>query len=193
MSVKRWSRTDQVFLEGWLYAVPVLVLLAVVVQVVRAVRGEALEVTGPLPAALVRPAEGVSGPLTGTVQVTDPTIGDYGYALLPLLLALVLAVVAARLLLGIVRGLRDGDPFTAANARRLTSLAVLVFVGGLLLSVLHGVSQNALLSAALPAGLERPSVLDLPFWPAPVGTLVFFLAEVFSRGARLREDVDGLV
>lgn len=193
MKPKRWSRIDQVVMEGLLYAVPALVLLAVAVKFVHAVWGDALEVTGPLPDELSRPAEGVIGPLFGTIVVDDPTAGQYFWDLLPLLLVLLLVTVTAWLLLGVVRGLRDGDPFTTANARRLTSLAVLVVVGGLVLQMFHSISQEVLLSAALPAGGERASVYEVSLWPAAVGMLVFFLAEVFSRGARLREDVEGLV
>ena len=192
MKVKRWSRTEQVFLEGVLYAVPALGVLAVGVRLLHAVTGGPLVATGPLPDAVVRPPEGVTGPLSGTVVVADPGASDYGWDLLPLVLAVAVAAFGAFLLLGIARGLRAGDPFTMANARRLTSLAVLVTLGGLFLQVFHGISRDALLAAALP-GQELPTAFELSFWPAPVGMLIFFLAEVFARGARLREDVEGLV
>ena len=192
MKVKRWSRTDQVFLEGLLYAAPTLVLLAIWVRVFHAVRGDALEVTGPLPDALARPAEGVIGPLSGTVTVQDPGAHLYAWDLMPLLLALAVTTAAAVLLLGVARGLRAGDPFTTANARRLTSLAVLVVVAGGTLQFFQAISQDALLAAALP-GQDRTSVFEISFWFVPVGGLLFFLAEVFARGARLREDVEGLV
>lgn len=192
MKVKRWSRIDQVVLEGLLCTVPALGLLAVAVRLFHALRGDALEVTGPLPDALVRPAEGVTGPVVGTLTLTGPEASDYGWDLLPLLLAVAMAIAVAVLLLGIARGLRQGDPFTTANARRLTSLAVLVTVGGLFLQIFHSISRDALLLAAAP-GQEPPMVFELSLWPIPAGMLVFFLAEVFSRGARLREDVEGLV
>ena len=192
MRVNRWTRVDQVLLEGLLYAVPALGVLAVGARLLHAARGDEIQVTGPLPGALVNPAAGVLGPLSGTVVVREPGASDYGWDLLPLLLAVVVATVAAFLLLGIARGLRAGDPFTTANARRLTCLAVLVMVGGFFLQTMHDISREALLAAALP-GQERPWVAELSFWHIPVGVLVFFLAEVFRRGARLREDVEGLV
>ena len=192
MKVTRWSRIDQVLLEGLLYAAPTLGLLAVSVRVFHAVRGDALEVTGPLPDALARPAEGVIGPLSGTVTVQDPGAHVYALDLLPLLLALTVTTAAAVLLLGVARGLRAGDPFTTANARRLTSLAVLVMDGGGAVQWFNAISQDALLAAALP-GQDRVAVFEISFWHLPAGSLVFFLAEVFARGARLREDVEGLV
>lgn len=193
MDVKRWSRIDQLFFEGLLYAVPGLVLVLVAARVVRAWHGDPLEVTGPLPASVAAPPEGVTGPLSGTVVLSTPSTGDHVVALLPGLLGLVLAVTAAWLLLGIARGLRAGDPFTRANARRLSSLAVLVVVGGLLMTTTQAISTEALMAAALPGAEDRPSVYEVSLWPFPVAMFVFFLAEVFARGARLREDVEGLV
>lgn len=188
-----WSRWDQWFLEALLYVLPALVALTVGKRLTDAVRGGPLEVTGPLPDALTRPTDEVSGPLVGSVVVTDPVVRDYAIDLLPLLVLLVLALLASRLLLGIVRTLREGDPFIASNARRVRSLAVLVLLGSVLLNLLQSVAQDALLAAALP-GVERDSVLELSDGPAAVASLLlFFLAEVFSRGARLREDVEGLV
>ena len=118
MQVKRWSRVDQAFLEGVLWALPGLALLQVLVHGVRALRGDALEVSGHVPEQLLAPTDLVSGPLSGTIVVADPTATQYGWAAVPMVLLLVLAAVAAWLLLGVARGLRTGDPFTVASARR---------------------------------------------------------------------------
>lgn len=192
MKVKQWSRTDQLFLEGMLWALPGLAMLQAVLQVVRALRGDPLAVTGSLPDDLVTPAQLVSGPLTGTVLVQDPSAAQFGWALVPTVLLLVLAVVVARLLLGVARGLRSGDPFTTANARRLTTLAIIIIVGGTFLPIFQAIAFEGVLDPLLPGG-PRSATLDLQFWPYLCGLLVFFLAEVFARGARLREDVEGLV
>ena len=45
----------------------------------------------------------------------------------------------------------------------------------------------------LLAGEPRTWTLQLDPWPVLTGVLVGFLAEVFVRGARMREDVEGLV
>lgn len=193
MDVKTWSRGDQVFLEGALWAFPAVGLLAVVVRAVDAVRGAPLEVTGSLPEALVRPVAQVSGPYSGTLVLPGATTGDHLLALVPGLLVVALVAAGAGLLLAVVRSLRAGDPFTPRNARRLTRLAVLVLVGGLGVQVVGDLVHTQLLAAALPAGQDRPLALDLALWPAPVATALFFIAEVFARGARLREDVEGLV
>jgi len=192
MQVKRWSKVDQTFLEGLLWALPGVALLQVLLHLVRAVRGDALEVSGYLPEELLAPTGLVTGPLSGTVVVTDPTATQYGWAAVPMVLLLVLAAVVALLLLGVARGLRTGDPFTVASARRLTTLAVVLVVGGTLLPFFQDIGHQGVLDPLLPDG-PRSGVIDLELWPLVTGMLVFFLAEVFSRGVRLREDVEGLV
>ena len=192
VQVKRWSRVDQVLLEGILWVLPAAALLQVAVDGVRALRGRPLRVTGELPDDVVRSTDVVTGPFTGTVVVQDPTGTQYGWDLVPSVVLLVLAVVVARLLLGVVRSLRLGDPFTAANARRLAMLSVVVIVGGVFLPFVQQVALEGVLDPLLADG-PRTWRLDLALWPALTGVLVGFLAEVFSRGTRLREDVEGLV
>jgi hypothetical protein len=183
---------DQVFLEGLLWALPGLALLQVLVHTVQALRGDALEADGFVPQELVAPTEVVPGPLTGTVLISDPTAAQYGWNLLPMVLLLVLAGVATRLLLGVARSLRTGDPFTAANASRLHTLGILVIVGGSFLPVFQSIAHYGVLGPVL-TGEAGSGTLDLQLWPFLTGMLIFFLAEVFRRGARLREDVEGLV
>ena len=200
MRITRWTRTDQVFLEGMLWALPGLALLAVVVDGMRALRGQSLEVHGALPERVL-PASGavtgsvsavVRGPLSGTVHVEAPTVAQYGWHLTPSVVLLVLAVVVARLLLGVARSLRAGDPFTTANAVRLRALGIVLVVGGTFVPILQGIALEGVLDPLLPGG-PMSWTLDLSLLPPLSGILVFFLAEVFARGARLREDVEGLV
>ena len=193
MPATRWSRTDPLFLEGLLWAVPAVSLLDVVARAVRAARGSALEATGPVPDELLAPADPVTGPLSGTLVVEDPSAAQYAWDLVPQVLLLVLLTAAAVLLLGVVRSLRVGDPFTSANARRLTALGVLVVVGGLLLPMLQGIGHRAIVEPLVPDGETTTWTFDLALWPASFGILIGFLAEVFARGVRLREDVEGLV
>jgi hypothetical protein len=193
MRVTRWTRLDQVSLEGLLWLLPGLALLQVVVQLVRAARGDALTSRGHVPEQLVTAAEPVTGALSGAVVVQDPTAAQYAWALAPPLVLLVLAVVVARLLLGVVRSLRDGDPFSPANARRFAALSSVVIVGGVLLQCFQGVAHARTIAPLLSDG-PASWTLDLELWPVLAGGALFgFLAEVFSRGARLREDVEGLV
>lgn len=180
------------FLEGVLWALPALALLSVVVDVLRVLRGRPLEAHGSLPDDLAPTTDLVSGPLTGTVVVQDPTATQVAWHLVPSVLLLVLAVVVARLLLAVARSLRTADPFTSANAGRLRVLGIVLVVGGTFVPIVQGIAFEGVLDPLL-AGGPRSWTLDLSLLPSLSGILVFFLAEVFARGARLREDVEGLV
>ena len=190
MQTKRWSRIDQLSFEGLLWALPALGTLAMVVQVVGAVRGDEVEVSGPLPDALL--PDGVRGPLTGSVVLPDPTASQQVLSMLPSFIGLAMVVVAAWLLLRVARSARNGEPFTVANARRLTGLSILVMVGGMMLQVVDNWTRSDLL-ASVPAFDRDGMSFELSLWPLLVGFLVAFFAEVFRRGAALREDVEGLV
>lgn len=105
-------------------------------------------------------------------------------------------VWALWLLAGVMNSATLGDPFGRDNARRFRSLAVLLIASGFALNLLRYAVLNTLYSQ-VP---EQPS-LHLaagPFTPLPGGMLVgglvaFALAAVFADGARLREDVEGMV
>ena len=96
-------------------------------------------------------------------------------------------VVLSRLL-RIVESVRDGEPFTADNARRLRTIAW----AQVSLEVLH-VCVVAIASAV--------STREVPFhirgnfhlggWLAIL--LLFVLAQVFLEGTRMREDLEGTV
>ena len=189
----RWSRSDQLVLEGLLWAVPAVTALSVLGTAVRAVRGEAIESTGYLPEQLVTAVDPVTGSLSGTVVVEDPSTAQYAWALVPGLVVVLLTLAAAMLLLGVARSLRVGEPFTVANARRVTSVGVLVAVGGVILPFVHSIGHHAVIEPLVPDNGSVTWVVDAAIWPVAVGLLIAFVAEVFARGARLREDVDGLV
>lgn len=84
----------------------------------------------------------------------------------------------------IVATVRHGDPFTLANAARLTRMAWLaVSVQGI------NVSQT-LISTYLPSnGMNTPISLT----GLAVGLVLFILARVFRHGAAMREDLEGTV
>lgn len=130
------------------------------------------------------------------VEMPDPTTSqmllrsarDLGPALV--------VVWALWLLTGIMRSAARGDPFGPDNARRFRNLAVLLIAGGLGLNVLNYAVLNALYTQLPP----YPSIhlAAGPFAPVPGGMLVgglvaFALAAIFADGARLREDVEGMV
>ena len=189
----RWSRTDQVGLESLLYVVVGLGVLSVVPRVVAAVRGGPVSLETPLPEQLLQSRRGIEGPLTGTVVLDDPSGGQHVLALLPAVLTVVLLAVGVSLLLGVVRALRQGDPFTPGSARRLSWLAVLLIVGGIGVQLVEDVVRNRLLNDLGTLGEDVGASYTLPLWPLLAGVLVAFVAEVFARGSALRADVEGLV
>lgn len=112
--------------------------------------------------------------------------------------SLLLACLAGAgfLLARVVRSIRLGEPFAAANPGRLRVIAALVLVGGIGSQYVEGFTRIALLedtgaADALTSPLEISASLDLS-WVFLAGvTLV--LAQAFARGRALTEDVEGLV
>jgi hypothetical protein len=134
----------------------------------------------------------LAGPYTGQLTLVNPSTGDRllylaGGSVLPLV---ALAVIAY--LLRIVRTLRRGDPFVPENARRLTAIALLIAVGGTVGNLVHGIALDLLVHGSAASGIFA-HVFDVSFLPIVIGTAAAFLAEVFRQGARLRQDVEGLV
>jgi hypothetical protein len=87
-------------------------------------------------------------------------------------------------LLAIVDTVRSGDPFILENARRLTAIAWSV----LALEVLRLIIA-AIISTVWEAG--RIDGFSIASWFAVL--MLFVLAGVFSQGARMRADLEGMV
>ena len=146
---------------------------------------------GPLP-------DGISADdwLDVDVTIQDPTTSQMLLRSAQDLGPAIVVVWALWLLAAVLNAAAQGDPFGRDNARRFRSLAVLLIVGGFALNMLN----YAVLNAFYTQVPEYPSV-DLaagPFTPLPAGMLVgglvaFALAAIFADGARLREDVEGMV
>ena len=97
------------------------------------------------------------------------------YAVLDQLLAIVLAV-------------RAGDPFVAANARRLQTIAW-ALLALQLLSLVIGAIAKAVSTPAHPVHLDAG--FSISGWLAVI--LTFVLARVFAAGTLMREDLEGTV
>ncbi len=104
------------------------------------------------------------------------------------LVAIPLNDVVLRRLLAIVETVRRGDPFVAANAYRLQSIAWALLALQLLSLVIGGIGK----AISTPA---HPFHLDAGFsasgWLAVL--LTFVLARVFAEGTRMREELEGTV
>jgi hypothetical protein len=108
----------------------------------------------------------------------------------------VVIVWALWLLTAVLNATAHGDPFGRDNARRFRNLAVLLVAGGLALNILNYAVLNAFLNQV--AEHHSIELAAGPFTPLPAGMLMgglvaFALAAVFADGARLREDVEGMV
>ena len=91
-------------------------------------------------------------------------------------------------LLAMVETVRGGDPFVAANAIRLQTIAW-VLLTLQLLSLVIGAIAKAVSSPAHPLKLDAG--FSITGWLAVL--LTFLLARVFAEGTRMREDLDGTV
>jgi hypothetical protein len=92
-------------------------------------------------------------------------------------------------LLAIVETVRDGDPFVAANASRLQSIA-----WGLLalqvIGLVIGTIARAISTPEHPIDLDAAG-FSFNGWLAVL--LTFLLARVFAAGTSMREDLEGTV
>ena len=91
-------------------------------------------------------------------------------------------------LLAIVETVRRGDPFVAANASRLQSIAWVLFALQIL-CIIIGAIAKAVSSPAHP--LHINAGFSINGWLAVL--LTFLLARVFAEGTLMREDLEGTV
>ena len=99
-----------------------------------------------------------------------------------------MATLILKRLLAMIRTVRVGDPFVAANADRLQAIAWLSVVLQLISITIGGIGK----AISTP---EHPFHLDAGFslnsWVAIL--LIFVLARVFAEGTLMREDLDGTI
>jgi hypothetical protein len=138
-----------------------------------------------------RPVE-VEGPFSGQIGFPGPSVKQrllwVGWrASTPLL-----AAAALWLVLLIVRSVRDADPFTAANARRLRALAALVAVGGTSISLLGTMLRRWLLDGS-GAGNIVVREWSITWAPLVLGLLIGVLAQVWSHGVEMRNELEDVV
>ena len=108
----------------------------------------------------------------------------------PLLVAAVLW-----LLRGLARSVRHGDPFGAANVRRLRRLGLLFLLGYPAMVIVSKLLQDWLVTTlpVLPLGGIGTTLDVISPIALLAGLVMLLLAEVFAHGLRLREDVEGTI
>jgi hypothetical protein len=125
----------------------------------------------------ITPASGIPAMIMGLRAVA--ALGVVGVALNDHVL---------RRLLAIVGTVREGDPFLAANAHRLRTIAW-ALLALQLLSLVIGAIGKAISTPANP--LHFDAGFSTSGWLAVV--LTFVLARVFAQGAAMRDDLEGTV
>lgn len=96
--------------------------------------------------------------------------------------------VVLRRLLAIIETVRRGDPFVAANATRLQAIGWALLGLQLVTLVIGGIGR----AVSTPANpLHLNAGFSASGWLAVL--LTFVLARVFAEGARMREDLEGVV
>lgn len=131
---------------------------------------------------------------TMTLVFEDPSALERLMLVLPALLVQAAALVVLSLVLRVGRG----DPFVPANVRRVHTIAFTVIVASILVPAARGLAGLFLQDGVVPAEGMVLASFEITLGSAPllgllVGLMLAALAEVFRRGARMRDDVDGLV
>lgn len=103
-----------------------------------------------------------------------------------------IAVILARL----VADSRRESPFTARSVNRLRRIGVLVLAGAPVVSFVNWLVARWMVESSSMG--DRVSVYDYrlssaPLWTMLVGAAVLVLADVWRRGVRMADDVEGLV
>ena len=104
------------------------------------------------------------------------------------LVAIPINYVVLKRLLAIVETVRSGDPFVAANASRLQSIAW-ALLALQIISIVIGAIGKAISTPAHPVHLDAG--FSINGWLAVL--LTFLLARVFAQGTLMREDLEGVV
>jgi hypothetical protein len=125
--------------------------------------------------------------LTAGPEADRVITGLHAIALLGLV-ATPLNYLVLKRLLAIVETVRAGDPFVAANAKRLQAIAWALLVLQLL-SMVIGAIGDAISTKAHP--LDIDAGFSINGWLAVL--LTFLLARVFAEGTLMRDDLEGTV
>ncbi|MBE7325316.1 DUF2975 domain-containing protein [Nocardioides sp. Y6] len=162
-------------------------------------RDEPLEggITVDAAATQVAAREGAEVAWSGDVLVTlaSPTTTDRLAALAPGLALSLTAALLAWLGIRLLTAIASGEPFTRRSVNALRGIAATLLAAMLVVPATDAVLQAQLATSGLADSNDAVFVLE-PFLLLLVGTValvVASVAEAFARGARLADDVDGLV
>jgi len=204
MDVLRFDRWDFLGTKVLLMLVAVVTpLVTVVLPVVTWLTGGALVWEGEVgsPAALQQPDVVALGgadlrwPGTATVSLPDADTAVWLASLLPGLVVSLTTVTVALLMSWLLRRIQRGDAFVAASVTVLRLVGLTLVVGSLVTRASSAIADASVQSSAVGTNPYVTVTLSLsaPLAFILVGLLVAAVAEAFAHGARLADDVAGLV
>jgi len=139
-----------------------------------------------LPTGAIAPDE-----IEVVVRVQDASLKQLRWFALRDLPSGIVVIALLWLLRGLLKSVRDGDPFTNANVKRLRALALIVLIGIPAADFLRSVFAGEL---AASAGLIGPGTqLTIPENAFLGGLAILVLSQVFAEGVRLRADLEGTI
>ena len=163
----------------------------------RLVTGRSLDVHVQVPPERVQLPAGLrhDGWLPAVARVQHPGAREIALWTALQLTQAALFIAVLWLLRGLARSVRHGDPFDAANVRRLRGIGSLLAFGGLLVEMLNASIRSTLWQGLPPGAFGDVGTegFSVPGNMLLAGLGAFILAEVFAQGLRMREDLEGTV
>ncbi len=133
-----------------------------------------------------------SGPWKAQAGFLSPTLSQRLLVIAPPVVASLSGMLVALLLLRLLGTVRRGEPFVAANVRRLRLIAVAIAVGATLAQLLTLQGRASLLSEPAIEPYVKLT-FEISFAPFAAALLVAAVAEILAVGTALRREVEGLV
>jgi hypothetical protein len=131
--------------------------------------------------------------LTGPARITvELSLGQTGLFALGALPVLLLGLAVAVPLLRTLRAAIAGEAFTAANARRIRGVGLLLLFGSVAAAAAHGLTSWLIARAVLGDQAGGP-YFQLPWTGVCAGVAVLAVTEVVRRGVLLRAELDEVV
>ena len=127
------------------------------------------------------------------VQLADPSTGQRLLDLIPGIFSAALVICGVLVFRRFMRDIGAGVPFAPGQVTRLRILGGLLIVGSPVAFFARFSFDGALVGSIDRGGLDPVIALDLPWTHMVLGSVAALLAEAFKVGARLTEDVEGLI
>jgi len=134
----------------------------------------------------------VGEPLTVTASLLNPGLAQRILWLIWQISGPLLLLLVAWPIRQMARSTKDGDPFTARNERRLWSIAGLVMVGGIVVSMISGSAQTIIMGRSAASELFIIE-FEISFLPIIAGLVIAALASIWHIGVDMRDELDATI